>query len=307
VSVRDHGRAVLVMVVDHSGSVPGVTGTFVVVSEKGVAGTIGGGAAEKELVDRALVHDGEPGLVPFRHTPSEGGTLCSGLQVFAIISLTRDDEKTIEEIVDTLAKQGLGTLELSRGGIRFDAGVARQRRYDEEDGGWSLTEPLGLLDTLYIIGGGHVCLALSRVMATLPFRIIVLDNRSELPTMAANNHAHEMRVIELDTVAEHVEEGERSWVVIMTFGHIHDRQVLEGLLGKSFAYLGLMGSEAKVRQMYGAMKADGIATEDLESVRAPIGLSIGSHTPEEIAISIAAEIIAVRNRRDEKCPRSASV
>jgi xanthine dehydrogenase accessory factor len=77
---------------------------------------------------------------------------------------------------------------------------------------------------------------------------------------------------------------------------VHDRQVLEGLLGKDFAYLGLMGSKAKVRRMFAAMVDDGIPEAELEVVRAPVGLSIGSHTPEEIAVSVAAEIISVRNR-----------
>jgi len=82
----------------------------------------------------------------------------------------------------------------------------------------------------------------------------------------------------------------------MTFGHVHDRQVLEGLLGRRYAYLGLMGSKNKVRQMYASMIADGTSETTLEDVRAPVGMSIGSHTPEEIAVSIAAEIIALRNR-----------
>ena len=165
----------------------------------------------------------------------------------------------------------------------------------EKNGDWTYSGPIGLEDTLYIIGGGHVCLALSRVMATLPFRIVVLDNRPELPTMDANSFAHEMRVIDLDRVGEHVEEGDRSWAVIMTFGHKHDRQALEGLLGKKLAYLGLMGSAAKVQRLFKDLVAEGTPPEDLEEVRAPVGLSIGSHTPEEIGISIAAEIIALRN------------
>jgi xanthine dehydrogenase accessory factor len=154
---------------------------------------------------------------------------------------------------------------------------------------------MGLEDTLYIIGGGHVSLAFSRIMATLPFRLVVLDNREDLPTMAANRYAHEQHVVDFDHIGDHVAGGDHSWVVIMTFGHVHDRKVLERLLGKDLAYLGLMGSEAKVRQMYAAMEADSIDAKDLERVQAPVGVSIGSHTPEEIAISIAAEIIAVRN------------
>jgi len=294
-SLRDGRQTVLVFVVDHSGSVPGVTGTRVVVTESGFAGTIGGGAAEKALVERAQSHSGGAEIFRFRHTPSDGGTLCSGVQDFAVVSLSQDDEGAVESIVDALEHDRTGTLRLTPDGLEFELGETQPHTFSKDATSWSYRGPIGLEDTLHIIGGGHVSLALSRVMATLPFRIVVLDDREDLPTMAANRWAHERHVVDLDHIGEYVAEGDRSWVVIMTFGHVHDRRVLEGLLGKEFAYLGLMGSEAKVRQMYAAMKADGLDLDEFEGVRAPVGVSIGSHTPEEIAISIAAEIIAVRN------------
>jgi len=295
-SLRDGRRAVLVLVVDHSGSVPGVTGTRVVVSEEGFAGTIGGGAAEMQLIERAVAHQGEAEIYRFLHTPSGGGTLCSGIQDFAIISLSRNDEEAVQSIVDALEHHRTGTLRLTPDGVDFTLGETQPHSFSDGGESWAYTGPLGLEDTLYIIGGGHVGLALSRVMATLPFRIVVLDNREDLPTMAANRWAHDQQVVDFDRIGDHVAEGDRSWVVIMTFGHAHDRKVLEGLLGKDLAYLGLMGSKAKVRQMYAAMIEDGTSEAALEAVTAPLGISIGSHTPEEIAISVAAEIIAIHNR-----------
>ena len=294
-SLSDGRRAVLVFVVDHSGSVPGVTGTRVVVSDSGFAGTIGGGAAEKQLVERASGHEGGAEIFRFRHTLSGGGTLCSGVQDFAIISLSQKDLEPLQSIVDTLENHRTGTLRLSPDGLVFEPGETSPHAFTGKNESWTYSGPIGLEDTLYIIGGGHVGLALSRVIATLPFRIVILDNREDLPTMRANRYSHEQHVVDFDHVGDHVAEGDRSWVVIMTFGHIHDRKVLEGLLGKKLAYLGLMGSEAKVRQMYAAMVADGMPESAVEGVRAPLGMSIGSHTPEEIAISVAAEIIAVRN------------
>jgi xanthine dehydrogenase accessory factor len=288
----------LVMVVNHSGSVPGVTGALVAVSELGIAGTIGGGAAEKELVETAREFSGKPTLIRFLHTPGEGGTLCAGEQVFAVISLTQNDGGEIQKIVDTLHAHRTGTLTLSDKGLRFNPAATHVRTFVENGDVWSFTEPLGLLDTLYIIGGGHVSLALSRVMATLPYRIVVLDNRKDLPTMAANRWAHERHVVVFEDIGRHVPEGERSWVVIMTFGHEHDGLVLDGLLGRDLAYLGLMGSKTKIRKMFKDLETSGVPSATLGTVRAPLGLPIGSHTPEEIAISIAAEIIAVRNGKD---------
>ena len=91
-------------------------------------------------------------------------------------------------------------------------------------------------------------------------------------------------------------------MVIMTYGHIHDRRVLAGLLGRDYAYLGVLGSRAKIHSMFADMKTEGASAEALSQVRAPVGLSIGSHTPEEIAVSIAGEIIAVRNGKENPCP-----
>jgi xanthine dehydrogenase accessory factor len=305
-SLRAGHRTVLVKVVDHSGSVPGVTGTMAVVSDLGIAGTIGGGAAEKQLLERARDHREGAEIVRFRHTPGEGGTLCSGLQVFAIALLTNNDEREIRKVVETLAGHGRGALKLGPGKFAFEVGADATTHFVEENGSWSFTEPLGLLDTLTIIGGGHVSLAFARIMSTLPFRIVLLDNREQLQTMEANTYAHERRVVDYDEVADLVPAGDRSWVVIMTYGHIHDRKVLARLLGRDYAYLGVLGSKAKIHTMFAELRKAGASSKRLEQVHAPVGLAIGSHTPEEIAISIAGEIISIRNRKESPCPPSAS-
>ena len=287
--------AVLVMVVDHSGSVPGITGTFVVVTPDGQAGTIGGGAAEHTMVERARAHTGGVELTEFVHTEKGDGTLCNGVQKFAVVPLGPDDLFAVREIVTTLAEHDHGTLVVGPGGITFARGGEAEREFQTRDSGWIFTDQLGLRETITIIGGGHVALAFSRVMATLPFRIVVLDNRDELDTMRANHWAHRTRVVDYDDIAEYVPEGERSWVVVMTFGHRHDRQVVENLLGHDVRYLGLMGSAAKVKRLFADMEAAGADPDAVAKVRAPVGLSIRSHTPEEIAVSIAGEIIGIRN------------
>lgn len=290
----DH-PAVLVMVVDHSGSVPGVTGTFVVVTPDGQAGTIGGGAAEHTMVDRARKHTGGVELTEFVHTETGDGTLCNGVQNFAVVPLGREDVFALREIVSTLAELDHGTLVVGPGGITFARGGEAEQNFQTLDEGWIFTDQLGLRETLTIIGGGHVALALSRVMATLPFRITVLDNRSDLETMTTNTYAHDSRIVDYDGIAEHVPEGNHSWAVVMTYGHRHDRQVVENLLGRDLRYLGLLGSATKIKRLFADMEAQGADPEALARVRAPIGMSIRSHTPEEIAVSVAGEIIGIRN------------
>jgi xanthine dehydrogenase accessory factor len=294
-SVRAGHRTVLVMVVDHHGSVPGTTGASMVVSEAACAGTVGGGTAEHTMIERARGFDGAPELVDIEHTPEAHGTLCSGRQTIALVALARSDEPVLATICDTLADGRVGTLRLSRGGIGFDPGATTPQRLTTDAAGFGFAAVLGRLDTLTIVGGGHCALALSRVMATLPFRIVVLDDRPELPTLAANVFADEIRTVNYSELAAHVPEGDRSWVVVMTFGHAHDETALRALAGHRVRYLGLMGSAAKVTQLFSAMRSDGVPADFLASVHAPVGVAIGSHTPEEIAVSIAAEIIRERN------------
>jgi len=288
-------RAVLVMVVDHSGSVPGITGTFVVVTAGGQAGTIGGGAAEHALVDRARAHRAGAELAEFVHTESGDGTLCNGVQRFAVVPLSHRDRESVESVVKTLENHDTGTLTLTPAGLEFEPGAPRSTSFAGVDGDWTFTHPIGLLDTLTIVGGGHVALALSRVMATLPFRVVVLDNRAELGTMDGNPFAHRKETVSYDDIGRHIPEGDRSWVVVMTYGHQHDRLVVEKLLGHEVRYLGLMGSASKIKRLFADMEAAGAKPADLARVRAPIGITIRSHTPEEIAVSVAAEIIGIRN------------
>jgi xanthine dehydrogenase accessory factor len=295
-SVREGHPTVLVVVVDHTGSVPGTTGATMVVSDLGCAGTVGGGVAEHEMIEKARGFQGAPELVDIEHTPRASGSLCSGVHTLAMLALASEDLPSLDTIAATIERDGIGALRLGGDGIGFEADRAAPQEFIRSEESWSFTTTLGRLDTLYIFGGGHVALALSRVMATLPFRIVVLDDRPELPTMMANSYAHEFRVIDYSEAELAVTEGDRSWAVVMTYGHKNDAAVLRRLLGLRLRYLGLLGSTAKVRQMFAGFLEDGVPQDQLDQISAPIGLSIGSHTPEEIAISIAAEMIQVRNR-----------
>jgi xanthine dehydrogenase accessory factor len=293
--VRDGRSPVLVMVVDHEGSVPGTTGAAMVVTERETTGTVGGGIAEHDMIGRARSFSGPPDLMDIEHTAEGSGSLCSGRHTMAVLGLAASDEPVLASIVDTLSAHRPGVLTLSKAGMSFRPGETAPSCLDSAPSGWSFCTALGDLETLTIVGGGHCALALSRVMATLPFRVVVLDDRPELPTMAANSFAHELRVVNYRELARHVPEGDRSWVVVMTFGHANDETALRALAGVDLRYLGLLGSASKVRRMFDRMRADGVAEEHLNRISAPVGLSIGSHTPEEIAISIAAEIIRSKN------------
>ncbi|MBC7948106.1 MAG: XdhC family protein, partial [Chitinophagaceae bacterium] len=150
---------------------------------------------------------------------------------------------------------------------------------------------------LFIIGGGHCSLALSRLMRSMDFYVTVYDERNNLKTMLENDAAHEKHIIDsYDQLKELVPAGDTHYVVIMTFGYRTDEFALRALMHNNFRYLGLLGSKTKVEKLLNDYQRQGIPPAILQRIRSPIGLPIKSQTPEEIAVSIAAEIIQVKNK-----------
>lgn len=158
------------------------------------------------------------------------------------------------------------------------------------------TELLGFTNDLFIVGGGHCALALSEIMSKMDFRICLFDDRPDLNTIEKNRFAHEIKIIDsYERIGDYVSAGEHSYVVVMTLGYVSDGQAIRSLVGKDFKYFGVLGSNAKMATMLRELVKEGLPREMLDRIRTPVGIPINSRTPEEIAVSIAAEIISVKN------------
>lgn len=157
-----------------------------------------------------------------------------------------------------------------------------------------LIEPLGNSPQLVLFGAGHIAQVLAPMAATTGFRVSLVDdlpkyaNEARFPDAAQLIHSFDpddWTALALD---------ERTYCVILTRDHSQDLAVLRSLVERDLAYLGMIGSQSKVAASLAALRAEGVAEERLAQVFAPIGLDIGSETPEEIAISILAQLIQVR-------------
>ena len=159
-------------------------------------------------------------------------------------------------------------------------------------------EKLGYKNKLFIIGGGHCALALSELMSKMDFHISLFDDRADLNTLAKNEFVHEKKIIETyENIGDFIESGKQHYVVVMTLGYKFDEIVIRNLLDKNFKYFGVLGSKAKMKTLLRNLENEGFDKEKLARIHTPIGLNINSRTPEEIAVSIAAEIIAVKNSK----------
>lgn len=147
----------------------------------------------------------------------------------------------------------------------------------------------------YIFGGGHVGKAIEPLLRYVNFSAVILDDREEYASSERFPEADRLVVLkDFDHAFEDIETDENSYVIIVTRGHKGDYQVLKNALKQKSAYIGMIGSRTKVAEVMNKLRQEGFAQEDLDRVYSPIGLSIFAETPEEIGISVVAEMIMVR-------------
>jgi xanthine dehydrogenase accessory factor len=159
-------------------------------------------------------------------------------------------------------------------------------------------EPVLPTPTVYVCGGGHVSFFVVRAAKLAGFRVKVIDDRPAFANKERFPEVDEAMVMEFDQVREAFDFGQDDYVILVTRGHQHDQQILEQIYDCQARYIGMIGSKSKISKMWKRLESKGIDRQYLDRVHAPIGLNIGADTPEEIAISIVAELI--RERRQGK-------
>lgn len=149
-------------------------------------------------------------------------------------------------------------------------------------------------ETLYLFGAGHISQNTAAMGKTLGFRVVVIDPRPEYNNVERFPDADSLVVEEYDGAFPKLDVDEGSYIVIYTTGHVLDEKCLQFAVGTKAKYIGMIGSKKKVKEVKERLLPKGVPQQRLDRVYAPIGIEIGADTPEEIAVSILAEIIKVR-------------
>lgn len=158
-------------------------------------------------------------------------------------------------------------------------------------------EPLEGTPHLYVVGAGHIGYHVARAAHEVGFQVHVLDDREKYANSARFPCAAEVAVADIPDWLARIELPSESYAVIVTRGHQHDLEALRVLVRRNLRYLGVIGSQTKVKRVFEALERESVPAEALDRVFGPIGLDIGAVTPAEIAVSIVAELIAVRSGR----------
>lgn len=310
-------RVTLCSILASSGSAPRGAGAKMAVFEDGsTLGTIGGGAVERLSGLRALeaMKSGKNELGSYALHPSDVndiGMICGGevtvyFQLFSpqeadgIAVLKRWREK-LDESVDLwllLVLDGERVKDfrvLTRGDIPQEQQELFTTRALWRDGRY--IEPLARAGRVYIFGGGHVGCALVPVLASVGFRVTMYDNREELAKPERYPAADEVIFGSFTDISARVQLTADDYVVVMTPGHQADYEILTQVLRSEATYIGCIGSRSKVAKTRERLLSDGFDEREIARIHAPIGLPILAETPEEIAVSVAAEMIEHRARR----------
>ena len=149
---------------------------------------------------------------------------------------------------------------------------------------------------LILAGAGYVSQALARLASHLDFRIVVVDDRRDLADPKAFDSQTKLILGDIPQVLQELEPDDASWIVIVTRGHNQDKEALRAALATNAAYIGMIGSQSKVKHIFRDLLKEGVIPTRLNEVHAPIGLDLGAETPDEIALSIAAEIVMLRKK-----------
>jgi len=308
--LREEQRVFVAFVAAHGDHSPGTAGAKLLVPERGEPlGSVGGGIMEHNVVQRArtVLADGAaftPEVEVLEHhtrgTGTASGLVCAGSQTNLYYLCTPErDRAAVEQVEALVAADRPGWLTIRPAGMAAEAGAPALDRpavvFAPEAEGWRYEEHLLNRKRLAILGGGHCSLALSRLMHWLGYEVLVFDVRPAIRSFENNPYARTVRLTDYREAPAHIPFPALTGVVAMTNSFEADVRGLAGVLPLPFPYIGLMGSDAKIGRVLTVLRKEGFSREDLARITAPVGLPIESDTPEEIAVSVAAQLIQRKN------------
>ncbi len=314
-------RGMIATIITRAGSAPRDVGAKMFIDEDGkVCGTVGGGTMEHDICRKALssMKKEVPEVLHFRMNAREvasSGMICGG-DVDVLLEPVLKKYETLYNRLEYLERSGKRGILITRfnennftktliednmtinGDNISDSErdtflqYLRESKYFVADN--MVIEPLLTAVKLYIFGAGHVSQYIAKIAKMIDFSVTVIDDREEFACKERFPDADEIIVEDFLKSFERLAFTGKEFVVIVTRGHQHDASVLSETLKKQTRYVGMIGSKRKVKMIFDHMRKAGFDEKIINTVHAPIGLSINAETPQEIAVSIIAELIKVR-------------
>ncbi len=297
----------LATIIASTGSTPRSSGAYMVVGEGGrICGTIGGGSLEYNVILQGQEQIVQQKNFIYEYTltmegSAELGMICGGTCTILYQYLSTDDLPLIQDVLGIIEskEQYWLLLPVLKGKLQIWRGVSELKSNGLIKIGDNpyYVERFNFDGKVYIFGGGHLAQEVVPVLSHLGFRCVVLDDREEFSKPELFTGAEEVLCVDFKDLANAVQITKNDYVAVMTRGHLHDADVERFVLKTPAHYIGVVGSRRKAKLTRETLRGEGFSDEQLDRIITPIGLEIGSETPAEIAISIAAQFIQVRANR----------
>lgn len=320
--------AVLAIAVETVGSAPREPGAWMAVLADGrVEGTVGGGALESRVIEdaRTLLPSGGACLVRYTigGAASDTGMVCGGAAELLLLCIDQGHRGALEQMHRIMEARGEGVcvIDLAPFGGALPAGehgedqartCARAPSWTVDSAGCDglpapgirdghYAEPIRPEPRAYVFGCGHVGRALVEALAFAGFEVVACDDRPEMLEAARLPRASERCRVDYGDLAASISVMRSDFVVVCTAGHASDFEVLAQVLPVGPGYVGCLGSKKKTAHTKARLAAAGFSQPVIDAVHMPVGVPIACETPEEIAISIAAQLIDARRSASPGC------
>ncbi len=297
---------ILLIVGNHEGSSPGKQGFKMLLDSSGdKIGTIGGGIMEVKILETAksmLENKTQNNqiITQFHNKKAlrenQSGLICSGKQWIILHRLSEEDLVTIDEIIETYESLMPKFLEIKPDSVGVLINETDNADFQfKHSNNWFYKEKIGDPYIVHVFGGGHVGNSITKILSTLNFYIIQYENREKFTMFESNEYANKKIGGSFLETADRITSGPKVFVIVTTYSFDTDYQVLMNVLEKRVNYIGLMGSKTKIAKIYQMLRDDGFSRDLIDLIKAPIGLNISDGSIEEIAISVVAEILKIKN------------
>ncbi len=322
------------VIIAQEGSTPRENGTKMLILPESIVGTIGGGPMEFTVINAGRKMLAEKGTMSVIRYDMSGNTenpdedcICGGICEVMLVRIAAEDPANLAVFREAARAELEGLpawlyyiLDENEGakdpfvlainvdgrvtgdlhgrdaalGHLLESPLLAAVHGEKNDGTRMVSDRVGALNVMYLFGGGHVSLEVARLAVGLGFRVVVFDNLEEFAN-PARFPGCEVEVLEDFSRIPDLPVGGGTYVLIITRGHANDRVVLQWALDRNPRYIGMIGSRVKRDATYARLESEGYDRAKMEAVHCPIGLSINAKTPAEIAVSVMAEIIQIKN------------
>lgn len=301
-TIRDFKEElVLVTIIDTKGSAPRHAGSKMLVAKSGIIeGTIGGGSGEYEsMLAAQKILDNKQFLIMditrLGDDPKDTLMICGGINKLMLQYIDHNARTIFYNALEAINNGK--SVKIKSNLINGEMEITDLNEKESEGYFYEKIVPV---NNLLILGGGYVGYAIYQLADILGLEVTVYDDRSEFVTKERFPKAVGLGAGEFTKLLDNYNFNEYTYVAIVTRGHLQDAECVKGVLNKENKYIGLIGSKRKINLILEDLRKSGFAKKEIDRIHAPIGLDIGAETPEEIAVSIMAEIIGEKYGKKSK-------